>query len=103
MQERGSDRCYKVENGFAELKDVNNKEAGYQDVQDSFLLAETFKYAYLLFCNSSFISLDEYVFTTEGHIIKHFDKEWLEENYQNVPWFTNITNDEGPFIPGKLR
>ena len=91
----------KVENGFAELIDVNNPERGHQDVQDSFLLAETFKYAYLLFCNSSYIPLNEYVFTTEGHIIKHFDKEWIEENYQDVPWFSNITRDEGPFIPKK--
>lgn len=38
---------------------------------DSFVLAETFKYLYLLFAESDdlIINIDEYVFTTEGHLL----------------------------------
>lgn len=37
---------------------------------DSFVLAETFKYLYLLFAESDdlIINIDEYLFTTEGHL-----------------------------------
>ena len=74
--------------GFGELKSVINPEDGIEDIQDSFLLAETFKYAYLLFSNSSLISLDKYVFTTEAHPLLHFDQKWLRKNYKNVDGFT---------------
>jgi mannosidase alpha-like ER degradation enhancer 3 len=38
---------------------------------DSFVLAETFKYLYLLFAESEdlIINIDEYLFTTEGHLL----------------------------------
>ena len=36
----------------------------------SFFLAETLKYLYLLFSPSSVISLDEWVFNTEAHPLK---------------------------------
>jgi hypothetical protein len=38
---------------------------------DSFVLAETFKYLYLLFDSSShrYIDIDQFIFTTEGHIL----------------------------------
>lgn len=36
------------------------------DLQESFVLAETFKYYYLLFSPPDFISLDDYVFNTEA-------------------------------------
>ena len=89
----------KVGNGFAELLDVNGVVVGHKDVQDSYFLAETFKYAFLLFSNSDTLPIDEYVFTTEGHILKHFDKQWIEENYNNSEWFTNEIDDEGPYKP----
>lgn len=38
---------------------------------DSFVLAETFKYLYLLFAESQdlILDLDQFVFTTEGHLL----------------------------------
>ena len=38
---------------------------------DSFVLAETFKYLYLLFADASdlIIDVDSFVFTTEGHLL----------------------------------
>lgn len=71
----------KSNHGYGELKDVNHPELGINDIQDSYLLAETFKYAYLLFSDSNTVSLDEYVFTTEAHPLKKFDQGWLKRNY----------------------
>lgn len=38
---------------------------------DSFVLAETFKYLFLLFAESDdlIVNIDEYLFTTEGHLL----------------------------------
>jgi hypothetical protein len=55
----------KTESGYAELSDVRTKEKN--DAMQSFFLAETLKYAYLLFAEEDILSLDEYVFNTEAH------------------------------------
>ena len=73
--------------GYGTLINVNNPDLGIYDFQDSFLLSETFKYAYLLFSDPSVIPLNEYVFTTEAHPIKHFEKEWLDKYYSNKNGF----------------
>ena len=39
----------------------------HDDVQQSFFLAETLKYLYLLFSDDSLIPLDKWVFNTEAH------------------------------------
>lgn len=39
-------------------------------MMQSFFLAETFKYLYLLFSPPSLISLDEWVFNTEAHPLR---------------------------------
>ena len=71
----------KSNHGYGELNNVNRPELGIKDIQDSYLLAETFKYAYLLFCDGNTIPLDEYVFTTEAHPLKKFDQQWLKKHY----------------------
>ena len=40
---------------------------GSDDVQQSFFLAETLKYAYLTFLDNSVFPLDNWVFNTEAH------------------------------------
>ncbi|KAL4584532.1 hypothetical protein LXL04_009135 [Taraxacum kok-saghyz] len=64
----------RVEAGYVGLKDVNT---GVKDnMMQSFFLAETLKYLYLLFSPPSVISLDEWVFNTEAHplrIMAHVD------------------------------
>lgn len=42
-----------------------------EDRMDSFVLAETFKYLYLLFSEDQdlMIDIDSFVFTTEGHLL----------------------------------
>ncbi|XP_067941265.1 ER degradation-enhancing alpha-mannosidase-like protein 3 isoform X2 [Watersipora subatra] len=55
--------------GFAAIKDVRGNT--HEDQMDSFVLAETFKYLYLLFEEEENLTLDvsQYVFTTEAHIL----------------------------------
>ncbi|PHU14975.1 Mannosyl-oligosaccharide 1,2-alpha-mannosidase MNS2 [Capsicum chinense] len=58
----------RIKSGYVGLKDVNT---GVQDnMMQSFFLAETLKYLYLLYSPSSIIPLDEWVFNTEAHPIK---------------------------------
>jgi hypothetical protein len=45
------------------------------NTMQSFFLAETLKYFYLIFCDSDVIHLDEWVFNTEAHPIKA--RAWL--------------------------
>ncbi|KAL7797215.1 glycoside hydrolase family 47 protein [Trichoderma ceciliae] len=52
------------------IDDVNSEEPGLKDEMESFWLAETLKYYYLLFSEPSVISLDEWVLNTEAHPFK---------------------------------
>ncbi|XP_071948270.1 ER degradation-enhancing alpha-mannosidase-like protein 3 [Antedon mediterranea] len=55
--------------GFAAIRDV--RTGGHEDRMDSYVLAETFKYLYLLFAESDELGLavDQYLFTTEAHLL----------------------------------
>ncbi|KAG7626047.1 putative mannosyl-oligosaccharide 1,2-alpha-mannosidase [Arabidopsis thaliana] len=58
----------RIESGYVGLKDVNT---GVKDNKmQSFFLAETLKYLYLLFSPTTVIPLDEWVFNTEAHPLK---------------------------------
>ncbi|KAK9471255.1 glycoside hydrolase [Dipodascopsis tothii] len=58
----------KTTHGFAEIQDVTLPDGGgLTDNSESFFLAETMKYLYLIFDDPEHISLDEWVFTTEAH------------------------------------
>jgi mannosyl-oligosaccharide alpha-1,2-mannosidase len=57
----------RVENGFSGLNNVNIMPPQYDDFQQSFFLAETLKYLYLLFSPTNVIPLDQWVFNTEAH------------------------------------
>ncbi|KAK9487862.1 glycoside hydrolase [Lipomyces starkeyi] len=53
---------------FSAISDVtDNMHNRHMDEMESFWMAETLKYAYLLFADPSLISLDDYVFNTEAH------------------------------------
>ena len=54
--------------GFAALRDVVTKEP--RDQMESFFLAETLKYAWLLFAPPSALPFDSVVFNTEAHPIR---------------------------------
>jgi len=70
----------RTEAGYAGLRNVNGETK--DDLQQSFFLAETLKYLYLIFCDDSVVPLDKYVFNTEAHplgiITKPLD-EWNPE------------------------
>ena len=62
-----------TENGYSGITDVNNLFSAKDDVQQSFFLAETLKYLYLIFSDDDVIPLDKFVFNTEAHplLINH--------------------------------
>ena len=57
----------RVEFGYVGLKDVFQSSPPKDNVQQSFFLAETLKYLYLLFSDDSELPLDQWVFNTEAH------------------------------------
>ncbi|KAJ5675954.1 hypothetical protein N7462_008851 [Penicillium macrosclerotiorum] len=61
-----------VENGNAGLVDVTaeNTETAHNDIMESFWMAQTLKYFYLLFGSSDVLSLDSFVFNSGGHPLK---------------------------------
>lgn len=59
----------RVQCGYAAVNDVRTGKQ--EDRMDSFVLAETFKYLFLLFADKDdlVLNLDEFIFTTEGHLL----------------------------------
>ncbi|OWF50523.1 ER degradation-enhancing alpha-mannosidase-like protein 3 [Mizuhopecten yessoensis] len=59
----------RVDCGFAAIKDVTT--GVHEDQMDSYVLAETFKYLYLMFSEKSdrVLDIDDYIFTTEAHLL----------------------------------
>ncbi|KAK3921243.1 ER degradation-enhancing alpha-mannosidase-like protein 3 [Frankliniella fusca] len=62
-------RYARVSCGYAAVKDVRTNV--HEDRMDSFVLAETFKYLFLLFSepNELLLDLDQFLFTTEAHLL----------------------------------
>jgi ER degradation enhancer, mannosidase alpha-like 2 len=54
--------------GYAALSDIVSKQQ--RDEMESFVLAETFKYFYLLFAPSGTLDFDNIVFNTEAHPLR---------------------------------
>jgi mannosyl-oligosaccharide alpha-1,2-mannosidase len=59
-----------VEVGYAGLKDVTVVPPVNDNTMQSFWLAETLKYLWLLFAPDDVISLDEWVLNTEAHPLR---------------------------------
>jgi len=57
----------KVEGGYTGIKNVYQVGGTQDDVQQSFFLAESLKYLYLLFSDDQLIDLNKWVFNTEAH------------------------------------
>jgi len=62
----------RVAKGYASLKDVTKTNQVYIDRMESFWVAETLKYAYLLQDPDGPITLDRYVLNTEAHPLTKF-------------------------------
>ena len=61
---------FQVEHGYVGLRDVRKAPPKHDDTQQSFFLAETLKYLYLMFGSNDEINLDEWVFNTEAHPLR---------------------------------
>ncbi|KAL4724799.1 hypothetical protein ACLX1H_008245 [Fusarium chlamydosporum] len=56
---------------FAAVEDVGAEEdVKHKDSMESFWMAETLKYFYLIFADEELVSLDEWVFNTEAHPLR---------------------------------
>ena len=65
--------------GWTALPDVNNPARKRDDKMESFVLAETLKYIYLLFDPDYPIPLEKYVMNTEAHPLGHIPlPPWAE-------------------------
>jgi len=64
-------RYSKTDAGFAALSDVETKSK--KDSMESYFLAETLKYLYLLFAPRETLDLNKVVFNTEAHPLR---KTW---------------------------
>ncbi|XP_041970790.1 mannosyl-oligosaccharide alpha-1,2-mannosidase IA [Aricia agestis] len=75
----------RVDGGYTGLTNVYHTSPQGDDVQQSYFLAETLKYLYLLFSDDSLIPLDEWVFNTEGHPFPVRSKNPLYRAYEPDP------------------
>jgi mannosyl-oligosaccharide alpha-1,2-mannosidase len=97
---RAIDRWCRVQSGgYSGLRDVNLERPEQDNLQQSFWLAETLKYSYLLFADDDAINLDEWVFNTEAHPLKIRERDpmdvWraYEKKHGRVPWRGPIVKD----------
>ncbi|KAK3847350.1 MAG: glycoside hydrolase [Linnemannia gamsii] len=60
--------------GYSSIHDIRRKDhIDFSDKMETFFLAETLKYLYLLFGSNDVFPLDKYVFNTEAHPLPVFD------------------------------
>ena len=57
----------RTDGGYTGIRDVYQSPAQQDDVQQSFFLAETLKYLYLIFSEDTLLPLDRWVLNTEAH------------------------------------
>ena len=64
------DRQCRTEISYAAISDVSVDGGPKMDSSESFWMAETLKYLYLVFSEPDLVSLDEWVFNTEAHPLR---------------------------------
>lgn len=95
-----------VDVGVSEIPDpekmLNGRSSSvtYDDLQQSYFMAETMKYLYLIFADPSVMNLEEWVFNTECHPVRIRQRdprqvwyEWREKHDDKARWVA-------PKIPG---
>ena len=78
--------CKIESGGYASLKDVNDPSKGHVDDMPSFFLAETLKYLLLIFAPDDYISLEDFVFTTEAHPLRKPKKQEESDHKDEKPF-----------------
>ncbi|KAG0310445.1 hypothetical protein BGZ97_012547, partial [Linnemannia gamsii] len=61
----------RTKDGYSGLVNVMDVSEGLTNNMPSHFLSQTLKYLYLIFDDSEVASLDDYIFNTEGHLIKY--------------------------------
>ncbi|KAI5857878.1 glycoside hydrolase [Tricharina praecox] len=79
--------------GYTSLDDVRKVPAPARDNMESFWLAETLKYLYLLFSPEDLLPLDEVVFNTEAHPLPMFD---MPSHFKKANWRKETTGAADP-------
>ncbi|XP_060801747.1 mannosyl-oligosaccharide alpha-1,2-mannosidase IA isoform X2 [Amyelois transitella] len=77
----------RVDGGYTGLVNVYHAQPQGDDVQQSFFLAETLKYLYLLFSDDDLLPLEQWVFNTEAHPfpVKHKNPLYREHEQPIKP------------------
>jgi len=73
------EKFLKLPYGYGAHPDVRNPGRQLDDKMESFFLAETLKYLYLLQDPDSEINLDEWVFNTEAHPLRVMPPGWRQK------------------------
>ena len=89
--------AFQVEHGYVGIKDVGKAPPRHDDTQQSFFLAETLKYLYLMFGDATEFDLNEWVFNTEAHPLK------IMERPPELDAQSDATHDEPPVAPVQQR
>jgi len=85
--------CTVESGGYSGLTDVNVAKPVKDNLMQSFWMAETLKYAYLLFADDSVLDLSDWVLNTEAHPlrIRRRDPRTIWDAYEaanGVPWLS---------------
>ncbi|KAL9924688.1 LOW QUALITY PROTEIN: ER degradation-enhancing alpha-mannosidase-like protein 3 [Glossina fuscipes] len=100
----------KVPCGYAAVNDVRTGK--HEDRMDSFVLSETFKYLYLLFTEPRdlLINLDEFIFTTEAHLLPlslaqlgNTSYNFRQAEEHNIMDFMRTCPSSNKLFPEKVR
>lgn len=87
--------------GYATKRNVlQTKKNSYSliDEMESFWIGETLKYLFLLFSDQSVLSLDNFVFTTEAHLLK-IQKNGLPDEWEKKHFVNPINLEPIQFYP----
>ncbi|KAJ5171486.1 Glycoside hydrolase family 47 [Penicillium coprophilum] len=69
---------------WTSLNDVTKVPAPYRDNMESFWLAETLKYLYLLFSPREYLPLTDVVFNTEAHVLPRFKQSKFQTGWKRT-------------------
>ncbi|KAK5720313.1 mannosyl-oligosaccharide alpha-1,2-mannosidase [Elasticomyces elasticus] len=83
--------------GYSSINNVNTVPPPLRDNMESFWLAETLKYFYLLFSSNDMLPLTDVVFNTEAHPFPRFQLGKLFK----TGWERKARDAKGKLVPGK--
>ncbi|EOD10148.1 hypothetical protein EMIHUDRAFT_64898 [Emiliania huxleyi CCMP1516] len=98
--------CRLQDGGYSGLKDVTDRHGGgHNGKMESFFLAETLKYLWLLFGDGTEVPLDEYVFNTEAHPLRIHEDYRFGSRFGSLPLAEDLANDspERPLFDQSVR